>query len=287
MELHTYQRADAFLEAAGPTLELRETENSLMLGIAQRVAANPDGCAAPPFLATVRDEQGIVLAALMTPPWPVLLSAPRPSDEAVSLVRACLREGDWPVHGVTAPPALAAAFAEGWTADTGCTAEAAVATRVHELTEVSPVAYSPGAFVQAGPEHLDLLVAWTLAFSEEAMPDDPRDEEHIRAATEARIAAGDIALWVDGAPVSTALRSRPMARSVSIGGVYTPPELRGRGYATSCVARLSQAILDSGKPFCYLFTDLANPTSNKIYARIGYRPVADFQQYRFRARPTE
>lgn len=72
---------------------------------------------------------------------------------------------------------------------------------------------------------------------------------------------------------------RPTRRAIAIGGVYTPPQWRGRGYATSCVAALSELLLGRGFEFCVLYTDLANPTSNGIYARIGYRPVRDFLMY--------
>jgi hypothetical protein len=69
---------------------------------------------------------------------------------------------------------------------------------------------------------------------------------------------------------------------MTVGGVYTPPELRNRGYATSCVAELSRNILQSGKEFCTLYTDLANPTSNSIYMKIGYKPVCDSVEYAFK-----
>ena len=88
-------------------------------------------------------------------------------------------------------------------------------------------------------------------------------------------------MWEDGDRVSMCSRSRPTLHGASIGLVYTPPGLRGRGYASACVADLSQRILDSGKAFCTLFTDLANPTSNAIYQRIGYRPLCDFREIRF------
>jgi predicted GNAT family acetyltransferase len=78
-----------------------------------------------------------------------------------------------------------------------------------------------------------------------------------------------------------AAKIRPTAHGIAVGMVYTPPEFRGRGYATSCVAQLSQQLLASGFEFCALYTDLANPISNHIYARIGYRPVADGIMYRF------
>jgi predicted GNAT family acetyltransferase len=100
-----------------------------------------------------------------------------------------------------------------------------------------------------------------------------------RASAEQRVAAGEIFLWVDGEPRSMAGRARPTAHGIAVNGVYTPPEWRGRGYATSCVAQVSARLLDEGRSFCVLFTDLANPTSNAIYARIGYRGIRDYAVY--------
>ncbi len=79
-------------------------------------------------------------------------------------------------------------------------------------------------------------------------------------------------------------KSRPTAHGISVGPVYTPPSLRGRGYATALVAELSQHLLDSGYQFTTLFTDLANPTSNSIYQKIGYQPVCDFTEYAFESK---
>jgi predicted GNAT family acetyltransferase len=70
-----------------------------------------------------------------------------------------------------------------------------------------------------------------------------------------------------------------------IGPVYTPPALRKRGYASALTAALSQELLDSGRKFCFLFTDLANPTSNRIYQQIGYQAVCDVDEYRFVVAP--
>jgi predicted GNAT family acetyltransferase len=75
--------------------------------------------------------------------------------------------------------------------------------------------------------------------------------------------------------------ARPTVNGIAIGPVYTPPQFRGKGYASSLVAKLSQHLLDQGRTFCTLFTDLANPTSNRIYQNIGYRPVCDYTVYRF------
>jgi len=72
-----------------------------------------------------------------------------------------------------------------------------------------------------------------------------------------------------------------MPRGISVGLVYTPIDRRGQGYASACVAELSQKMLDQGKAYCTLYTDLSNPVSNAIYQRIGYRPFADFLDIRF------
>jgi hypothetical protein len=88
-------------------------------------------------------------------------------------------------------------------------------------------------------------------------------------------------LWeVDGQPVSMAGFSGQTITGIRVNAVFTPPELRGRGYATACVGHLTRNLLDRYR-FCFLFTDQANPVSNHVYAKIGYRPVCDVSQLRF------
>jgi predicted GNAT family acetyltransferase len=82
-----------------------------------------------------------------------------------------------------------------------------------------------------------------------------------------------------------AAHTGPTPNGVRVGAVYTPPELRGRGYASACTAAVTQRLLADGRRFCFLFTDLSNPTSNSIYQKIGYRPVCDVDQYRFSNQP--
>jgi predicted GNAT family acetyltransferase len=105
--------------------------------------------------------------------------------------------------------------------------------------------------------------------------------EQVRAGAVRRIAEGQVHLWDDAAPKAMAAWGRPTTRGVSVNAVYTPPPHRGRGFATALVAALSRKLLAEGRSFCALFTDLANPTSNAVYARIGYRPVRDFAHYHF------
>src|SRR5438093_1092376 len=102
-----------------------------------------------------------------------------------------------------------------------------------------------------------------------------------RANAERWIAGGRLRLWEDGVVVSMAGASGPTPNGIRVGAVYTPPDKRRRGYASALVAALSQEQLDTGKKFCFLYTDLANPTSNKIYQDVGYEPVCDIDEYIF------
>ena len=88
-------------------------------------------------------------------------------------------------------------------------------------------------------------------------------------------------IWEDGGPVSMLQATGATPHGIRIGAVYTPPELRRRGYASALTAAASQAELDRGRRWCFLFTNLANPTSNRIYQAIGYRPIRDLRICRF------
>ncbi|GCE46552.1 hypothetical protein EI42_00063 [Thermosporothrix hazakensis] len=272
--LHVYPRAHDFLEQVVPVLERKEVLNSLILGISQRFQDFADRV----YLASVEDEQGLILAACMTPPFRIILSSEQPENiEAHELIIRDLLAHGWTVPGVVAESTLALAFSESWKRLTGRGYEIGMRERLFGLTEVIPPSPGPGALRQATEKDGPLLAQWAGAFHREALPDDPRGEEGFVQMALKRIRAGDVFLWVlpDGRPVSTALKTRPLKQTITIGMVYTPPEERGHGYASRCVAALSQHLLDSGWSMCCLYTDLANPVSNSIYQKIGYRPIVD------------
>jgi GNAT superfamily N-acetyltransferase len=152
--------------------------------------------------------------------------------------------------------------------------------RIFRLTAVRPPpAAPPGRLRLGGPEERDLILDWFVAFGREALPAStpPVSEELI----DRRIEQGGVYLWDDGGPVSLTVVGSRTPHGARVGPVYTPPERRGRGYASACVAGASQAQLDAGLRFVFLFTDLANPTANHIYQEIGYEPVRDIDQWRF------
>jgi hypothetical protein len=179
---------------------------------------------------------------------------------------------------VIATEAIARGFGELWANAHGVALRAGMRQRIYQLDEViAPARPAPGAPRTAAADDVSLVAGWHAAFSEEAgvlMRDSLEWAEE-------RVSSGSVLLWEDKIPTSMAVRVGETLHGARVGGVYTPPELRGRGYASSCVAVLSQRVLDSGRLFCFLYTDLANPTSNAIYLRIGYRPVCDVVDYDF------
>lgn len=284
--LKTFSNPAEYLACVQPMLEAHETENNLILGVALRLVEHPEWINPPLYLAAALDESGKPgLAASITPPNNLLIAA----DESVSadwlqmtlagLVQN-LRTGIWQVPGVLAKSSLARQFAQAWSQATGQLQRENVRERVYELRQVIPPAHPPAGFLrQANLADLDLVAAWHFAFCQEALGRGSLEESRKLAAQ--RLPAGQIFLWEDHQPVSMAFQARPTPHGSTVTGVYTPPELRGCGYASACVAAVSQLVLDSGKDFCNLFTDLANPTSNSIYQKIGYQPVCDFIEYRF------
>jgi predicted GNAT family acetyltransferase len=173
------------------------------------------------------------------------------------------------------------AFAELWGRATGQPHRLGMSQRIYQLERVIPVHGVPGEPRPATPADRDMLVRWFEAFSDEAVGDTPPG--WAERAVDLRLAPGAFRplLWSHEGPVSMAGYGGPTPNGIRVGPVYTPPEHRGRGYASAVVAALSQRLLDEGRRYCFLFTDLANPTSNHIYQAVGYESVCDVDEYRF------
>ncbi|HUF06893.1 MAG TPA: GNAT family N-acetyltransferase [Candidatus Binatia bacterium] len=283
--VHRHGTVDEFLAAAGSFLEAREAEHNLILGICSNVRAAPDRFVdEPPSFATVTDAAGrIVAATVRTPPHNQVLSWVETPEAVEPLVASLTGE---PLPGVLGPTEPAERFARHWTDATGQPARIELAERIFRLERVIPPQRpATGSWRFGEPRDHELALRWWLAFISEAMPlgPPPRDPEQVIARW---LASPNVWVyfWEDGGePVSMVGASGETPHGVRIGPVYTPPELRGRGYASALTATASQDQLDRGRDFVFLFTDLANPTSNKIYRAIGYEPVCDVDMYRFGA----
>jgi predicted GNAT family acetyltransferase len=155
------------------------------------------------------------------------------------------------------------------------------AERIYQLEYVNPVTGVPGSLRKATEKDKPLLFQWMVEFQEEALGE--TDTSGLAPMLDRLLSFGTqgMFVWEDGQPVTMAAYTRPTTNGVCIAAVYTPPPLRGRGYASACVAALSQLLLDQGRRYCFLYTDLANPTSNHIYQTIGYKPICDASVYSF------
>lgn len=276
-----YQDAQTFLVAVRPALERQECTNALALGVCLRLAGDPEAYGSRPYLATVESAGRLCVAAVMTPPYNLLLACEDEGDSVagLDLVVEGLRRGAWRVPGLIAPESTAEAFAVVWAGKTGARWRVVMRQGVHELRRVVHPAYPAGEIRPATAEDMPLVRRWARGFHEDCFGGDPEGRSIKEG--EASVERGALFFWVDGEPVSMAARSRPTPHGESVGLVYTPPERRRRGYATALVAQLSQRILDDGRQFCTLHTDLSNPSSNHIYGSIGYVKVAEVVEVHF------
>ena len=278
MVITRHATAQAFLERAGPMLLEREAENNLMVVIAGTLAASEEvGPVDDDVYFATAERSGVVACAIRTPPHKLLLTD-APEDVIQPLVRA-VAEIYPELPGVLASNHTSRRFAEVWAGVRGVTVRAGMRMRIYQLEQVTPPALpASGGLRTATEADLDLVVEWTRSFHHE-LPDMLHGE--VEEAVRERIADRATFVWEDPDPVCMAAAAGKTPNGARVNNVYTPPHLRGRGYATACVAGLSQELLDAGATFCFLYTDLDNPTSNNIYRRIGYRPVIDVADHLF------
>jgi predicted GNAT family acetyltransferase len=275
---------DDYVATAGEFLRSRPVHNTIQLTALQSLrdrGASVFGDVAPLF-GWWRSAAAEVSAALLhTPPYPVLLTGlPEPSAGALAedLAEALAASGRQ-LPGVNAQQGDAPAFAAAWSRLTGAAVHEFRRSRLFRLEQLRPPAPLPrGAARVAAAADRDLLQSWFGAFTKElADLGGP-----VSGAVDDRLSYGGLTLWeAGGAAVSLAGLSRPAEGVVRVGPVYTPPDHRGHGYGGAVTAAVSQAALDAGASHVVLFTDLANPTSNALYRRLGYRPVEDRVVFRF------
>ncbi|HET7929476.1 MAG TPA: GNAT family N-acetyltransferase [Actinomycetota bacterium] len=273
-----------FLRLAGALLERDEARNQLPLGIAGNLIARPGEFEVVRFWV-VRDRDEPVAVAVRTEPFNLVLGDPSSETALGSLLEAVVAD-DPEVPGIVGNVPFVEPAAERLADTSGRTAERVLSEGVYRLTAVRDVARAPGEPRPAGPEDRGLLLDWLRAFVTESLPDPDEVYRRMERTLDSRFGSGSAGFWFwedGGEAVSLAGFSGPTPAGIRIGPVYTPPELRRHGYATTLVADLSARLLERGHRACFLYTDLANPTSNRIYLEIGYERVCDAMEFVFRA----
>ncbi|HZT93194.1 MAG TPA: GNAT family N-acetyltransferase [Gaiellaceae bacterium] len=277
--------AAQFLAEAEPLLLGDEARHNLILGIAGTIRDSPDHYRERK-LWLVRDGGAVVAAALRTPPFNLILARPRSKQALATLAEAVAREV---LPGVVGGEPEVHEFAELWSGHTGRGARTNMRQGIYALEHLEPPTTTPGSARVATVADREVALRWLIAFGEETFHEGGPGADQAEAMLDHRLSAATagILLWENGGEsVSLAGWGGPTPNGIRVGPVYTPPELRGRGYGTALTAELSQRLLDGrlfdgGRRFCFLYTDLANPTSNAIYERIGYVRVAESAEIAF------
>jgi predicted GNAT family acetyltransferase len=261
---------DAFLAAAAPISARGEASASFFLGWAHSLKRTPPEADTRVYLATCAGD-GVYGVAMQRDDGPVIVGQGDPAA-AVAFAEDLAR--DWPaLQGVVGATDPSDAFARRWRELTGRGRVLRVRMRQHVLRDVAAVPFASGVARVALAVDLPWLIDGQNAFIVEAgIPDSP---ERIGKTMGKRVARGDFWIWDDDVPVAFVGFNDAAPEFARIAPVYTLPDRRGRGYATALVATLSRELLRRGKARLFLTTDLANPTSNAIYARIGFRPEND------------
>jgi len=279
-----YAKAEDFLLRTQTILEADEAANNLILGLCAGLIRSPEKITTPPYLTTMTDEAGkLLLVAFMTSPVQKLLlysTEAEVNQAALEILARNLLEQQLPILSLLGSVVLAQTFAQIWASISGNRYHLGIHERIYKLTEVIPTSPVAGRLRPASEAELNLISGWIVGFGREALSEHTPSEEALYMAR-ARIASNNLFVWEteNKQVVTMAGTTRPTTNGIAVNSVYTPPELRGRGYASACVAALSQLMLDSGRQFCALFTDLANPTSNSIYQKMGYQAVCDVDEY--------
>lgn len=281
MRLTRCQTAPEFAARAEPFLLAHEAEHCVLLGLTTQLTLYPDTYENS-YFAVVEGDGRVVAAAIMTPPQRVLLSLVE-APEALDVLARDIHSLPGGTPGVIGPLPGSRLFAERWQALTGQGFERHMAERLYALTHVRPQPEVPGRLRRADEGDFDLAVRWFDAFNREAFSGSPPSHEDVERRVRGALThhTRGLYLWEDEQPVSLAGYGGPTPHGIRLGPVYTPPEFRRRGYASALVAELSQRLLDSGREFVFLFTDLSNPTANHIYQAIGFERVCDVDEYRF------
>jgi uncharacterized protein len=230
------------------------------------------------YFLTVHDNGTIVGAALMTPPRQLLITR-MPDLAVIALAEYLLADGA-PIPGVAGFTNGAGRFAYHWTNKTERSSLPKRSDRLYACEKVIPFPHAAGRLRPALKADEPLLSDWCVQFCLDAGIED--ETIYFKAQLPQKIADQFLFVWEDNEILSMAGNQRETPHGVAISWVYTPAHLRRRGYAASCVAALTQRMLDCGKSFCCLYADLANPTSNSIYQKIGYRPICDVQHWVFK-----
>lgn len=259
-----------FLDKCGSVLEKDEVEHNLILTLCQNAEKKlKSGDKADIKCSIVTNDNDFVLAAVQTAQNNLVLS--KSSQPDVEQLADTLVNKKFSLPGIVGPSDVTSIFSDKWTALTGQKSVEYMNQIIYVLKNVILPPVIEGELRFAGKDDVKLVTEWISAFSKHALPKAEQvSAKDAKLQAEDLVASGRMALWtVKGKPVAQASVSGT-EKVARINRVYTPPENRGKGYASAVVAHVSKLQLDQGKKMCCLYADARNTGANSIYRKIGY-----------------
>ncbi|MFA2829063.1 GNAT family N-acetyltransferase [Bacillus paranthracis] len=268
IQLHVYEEIVNFKEEVTPFLEKNEQENNLILGVLQMVHQ-------PIFMGIAKQGEEIAVVFLQTEEKKqIIVATSEITEEDIVELAKKLAEVYPNVPGLIGNKKIVQRLAEEIAVLANKKTTVAMEQGIYELKQVKKKWNGDEVFREVNIDELTLIEQWIYQFCEDVNL--PTTKEEAKQTAHTLITNHRLfGLEVDGKLVSVAAKTRPTKNNITVNFVYTPKEERKKGYASNCVAALSQRMLDEGYKTTTLYTDLANPTSNKIYQEIGYEQIAE------------
>lgn len=278
MRLQRIKNFSELRDMTFPFLLRNEAENSLGIGIIGTLVERPE-VYPNAYTWILWDENEVKGVAWMTPPHPLGVTSMPPSG--LKLLAQEMRTLEDPITGIVGPLSEATQLKDLWLGEVATANVQTIKTRLFEARKVVFPQRMPAGFMRlAAPAELPTISEWNYQFCVECNLTTARESAEMGA--KLAIDSHTRFVWErEGEVVCMAGTTRPTPHGISIGFVYTPKQWRGHGFASALVATLSQQVFDAGKTSCFLYTDLANPTSNSIYQKLGYKPISDCAHFTF------
>ncbi len=276
MEVVHHNTVEEFLARAVSLLEQAEAEDNFLWGLASEMVRWPERFRQHPSLVTLEETSTVQAAAVLAPPGK--LAVTRLTTNTAKCLAEDLHRRGVTLPGVVGPSLGAERFARYWNEFGDHAARLDMGQNVYQCDSVEWGIPCVGRLRLANQDDLAGLVPWYEQFRRDLRFDGPHDA---RGGLREKVDYEQLYVWENGQVTSMAAWARATSRGVTINLVYTPSEFRRNGYATACVAALTQQLLDQGHACCFLHADRQNPTSNAIYQKIGYRGVCEFEDWSF------
>ncbi|MCK1997279.1 GNAT family N-acetyltransferase [Psychrobacillus psychrodurans] len=274
MNFQRYENVDAFAKIVTPFLEENEDKFSLFLGVLKGIKA---GAYKNPYMATIEENGQLLAIFQMTPPHPlnIIFVDENQISTCIDLCISELTKHAVPVASIISVKEWAVLFAQKWQEKTDGNYSLMMDQGLYRLDQVEEsLEMSPGKWRYATISDAQLIEKWCSQFEQDTGLSVTAPEE-IKKRVKNMLDGKEVFFWEDqGEVVSMMKKSRPTTNGITVSLVFTPAEKRKKGYGRTLVATVSKELLKEFE-FCVLYTDMLNPTSNKIYQEIGYQKLVD------------